>query len=53
MASKIPVIAKNDGSIKYLIEDKKNGYVFDNPNELPNIIAKIKNNTDEKLKIHL
>ncbi len=53
MASKIPVIAKNDGSIKNLIEDKKNGYVFDNPNELPNIIAKIKNNTDEKLKIHL
>ncbi len=51
MASKIPVIAKNDGSIKNLIEDKKNGYVFDNPNELPNIIAKIKNNPDEKLKI--
>lgn len=43
MASKIPVVAKNDDSIKNLIADRKNGYVFDNPNELTNIITEIKN----------
>ena len=51
MASKIPVVAKNDESIRDLIEHKKTGYVFDEPNQLPNIIANIKNNPDEKFQV--
>ena len=51
MASNVPVIAKNDGCVKDLIINNKNGFVFDNPDDLANIIYKLKNNLDLKNKI--
>ncbi len=49
MASKIVVVAKNDASIKNLITYQKNGYVFDNPNELSDILLQIKNNPQNQI----
>lgn len=42
MASGLPVVAKNDLSIKNLITHEKTGYVFDNPNEIAQILYDIK-----------
>lgn len=49
MASKIVVVAKNDASIKNLITHQKNGYVFNNPDELADILLQIKNNPQNQI----
>ncbi len=49
MASKIVVVAKNDASVKNLITHQKNGYVFNNPDELADILLQIKNNLQNQI----
>ncbi len=51
MASKIPVICKNDASIQNLIENGKNGFVFNNPEDLANIIYGVKQNPQLRKKV--
>lgn len=51
MASKIPAICKNDASVQNLIENSKNGFVFDNPEDLANIIYDLKQNPKLRKKV--
>lgn len=51
MASEVPVICKNDPSVQNLIEDKKNGFLFDDAKELSGIIYDLKQNRQLKEKI--
>jgi 1,2-diacylglycerol 3-alpha-glucosyltransferase len=51
IASGVPVVARNDDSIKDIIINHVSGYLFEDPNEIPNIIFSIKNNTLLKNKI--
>ena len=44
MASEIPVVARNDRNIEELIQDNRNGRIFDSPNELPGILIEILTN---------
>lgn len=44
----LPVIAPKKGDLKDLIEDKENGFLFDNEIELKEIILKIKNFSPEQ-----
>ena len=41
MAAQIPVVAKNDKSIEGIIQDKINGRIFSNDEELANILFKL------------
>ena len=51
MASKIPVICKNDPSVQNLIENGENGFMFDNPEDLTNIIYDLKQNLQLRTKV--
>ena len=44
MASEIPVVCKNDPSVQNLIENGKNGFLFDDGKELTSIIYDLKQN---------
>jgi len=48
MASGIPVIVKQDASIKNLITNKFNGYVFKFQDQIPEIILNLKNNSQAR-----
>lgn len=41
MASDIPVVARNDRNVEELIQDYRNGRIFDSPHELPGILLEI------------
>lgn len=47
MASDVPVVARNDRNIEELIQDYRNGRIFDSPSELPGILIEIL--TDKEL----
>ena len=51
MASEVPVICKNDPSVQNLIEDKKNGFLFNDAKELSRIIYDLKQNRQLREKI--
>jgi 1,2-diacylglycerol 3-alpha-glucosyltransferase len=46
MASDVPVVARNDRNIEELIQDNRNGRIFDSVNELPGILIEILTNKD-------
>jgi 1,2-diacylglycerol 3-alpha-glucosyltransferase len=46
MASDIPVVARNDRNIEELIQDYRNGRIFDAVNELPGILIEVLSNKE-------